>query len=246
MQVNTSFRHMDASPALKVYAEEKIERVIRKYIRDNFDAQVTLSVEKFRHQVDILLSYKGLSIKCDGTSEDMYASLDLALDKLERQVRRYKDKLRRHKPSEGRDRLFELSVIRSPQEEAELSTEEFDIEVLGADLAEEYDAAAAPEAASVQQPVAATAATDGAAASEVVAEASPSHAAPTHKHHQVEQVHVLKREVMTAHPMSVDDAIMQLDLEQRAFLVFTNRETNSINVIYRRGDGNFGLIEPRT
>lgn len=213
MQVLTSFRHMDASPAFRQTAEEKLQRVIRKYIRDNFDAQVTCSVEKFRHQVDILLSYKGLSIKCEGSSEDMYASLDLALDKLERQVRRYKDKLRRHKPAEGRDRLFELTVLR-PQ--------------------------VAEEPADDQDTTAAETETET-----LVAEAAPAESTEAQrKHHQAEQVHVLKREVMTARPLSIDDAIMQLDLESRAFLVFTNRDTGKLNVIYRRSDDDFGLIEP--
>lgn len=211
MQVYVSFRHMEPSDPLKEYAEEKINRVIRKYIRDNFDAQITLSVEKFRHIANFLVNYKGLSIKCEESSEDMYSSIDLALDKLERQVRRYKDKLRQHKPAEGRD-LFELSVIARPEGEQEEFEDELEEEVIE-EIEEVVEVPAPPvEAAPGTPPV---------------------------------PVHVLKREVMTAYPMTVDDAIMQLDLEQRSFLVFTNTETRALSVLYRRDDGNFGLIEPR-
>lgn len=252
MQVYTSFRHMDASPALKEYAEEKIRKVVRKYIRDNFDAQVTLSVEKFRHQADILLSYKGLSIKCEGSSEDMYTSVDMAIDKLERQVRRYKDKLRRHKPNEGRDRLFELSVIRPPfeEEEDDFEYDDYaDYEVDETDYAPEINTKSKPESAAAEGDEATTApvaeAPDADAADKPDGQSGVAVVAAKIERPSADEVHVLKREVMTAHPMSVDDAIMQLDLEQRAFLVFTNDESQHINIIYRRADGNFGLIEPR-
>ena len=99
MQIDISFRHMDPSDTLRDYADEKIRRVIRKHIRDDFDAQITLSVEKFRHIAKLHLTYKGISIKCEESSEDMYQSIDLALDKLESQIHRYKGKLRAHKQS---------------------------------------------------------------------------------------------------------------------------------------------------
>ncbi len=204
MQIDISFRHMDPSDPLKEYAEEKIRRVIRKHIRDNFDAQVTLSIEKFRHIANFLLSYKGFSIKCEESSEDMYSSIDLALDKLERQIRRYKDKLRKHKPAEGRDRYFNISVIAPGVEEKAPE----DDELLSSD-----DLEAAPEA-------------------EDAASESP--------------VRILKRETMAAHRMTIDEALMAIDLEQRPFLVFLNTETNAISVLYRLDDGNFGLIDPST
>lgn len=116
MQIDISFRHMDPSDPLRDYADEKIRRVIRKHIRDDFDAQVTLSIEKFRHIAKFHLSYKGISIKCEESSDDMYTSIDLALDKLERQIRRYKDKLRTHKPVRiETQRLFDIAVVAAPE-----------------------------------------------------------------------------------------------------------------------------------
>jgi len=121
MQIDISFRHMDPSEPLREYADEKIRRVIRKYIRDDFDAQITLSVEKFRHIAKLHLTYKGISIKCEESSEDMYQSLDLALDKLERQIHRYKGKLRNHKPMRtDASRMLDVAVVALPEVDEEI------------------------------------------------------------------------------------------------------------------------------
>lgn len=121
MQIDISFRHMEPSDTLRDYADEKIRRVIRKHIRDDFDAQITLSVEKFRHICKIHLTYKGISIKCEESSNDMYQSIDLALDKLERQIHRFKGKLRMHKPSRSNasSRTLDIAVVALPDEELE-------------------------------------------------------------------------------------------------------------------------------
>ena len=115
MQIDISFRHMEPSDTLREYADEKIRRVIRKHIRDDFDAQITLAVEKFRHIAKLHLSYKGISIKCEESSDDMYKSIDLALDKLERQIHRYKGKLRDHKPGNVNvARTMDVAVVALP------------------------------------------------------------------------------------------------------------------------------------
>ena len=118
MQIDISFRHMDPSDPLRDYADEKIRRVIRKHIRDDFDAQITLAVEKFRHIAKLHLSYKGISIKCEENSDDMYKSIDLALDKLERQIHRYKGKLRAHKQVHvDAARMIDVAVVALPEVE---------------------------------------------------------------------------------------------------------------------------------
>ena len=140
MQIEISFRHMEPSETLREYADEKIRRVIRKHIRDDFDAQITLSVEKFRHIAKIHLNYKGVSIKCDESSEDMYQSIDLALDKLERQIKRYKGKLRTHKPGNVKsNRTLDVAIVALPEpEETENETVETEV-VESADVVEERD-----------------------------------------------------------------------------------------------------------
>ncbi len=138
MQIDISFRHMEPSDTLRDYADEKIRRVIRKHIRDDFDAQITLGVEKSRHIAKLHLVYKGISVKCEESSEDMYKSIDLALDKFERQIHRYKDKIRTHKDRSGAAKTLDVAVVAVPEVE----------EVEDVDAVEEA-AAPAAEAAKV-------------------------------------------------------------------------------------------------
>lgn len=135
MQIDISFRHMEPSDVLRDYADEKIRRVIRKHIRDDFDAQVTLGIEKFRHIAKLHMTYKGVSIKCEESSEDMYQSIDLALDKLERQIRRYKDKIRMRKERGGAAKTFDVAVVAVPDSEEAVE-----------EVAESVDEAALPVA----------------------------------------------------------------------------------------------------
>ena len=87
MNTNVSFRHMDSSPALRDYATGKLERVVDKYVHGRVEASVVLSVEKFRHIANFTVQIKNLTVKGDYSSEDMYSSVDLALDKIEYHLR---------------------------------------------------------------------------------------------------------------------------------------------------------------
>jgi len=95
MQVSTTFRHMEQSEALKSYAEEKLERVA-KYIDEPISAQVYFTVEKIRHIVEIVISGRGITTKASEATNDMYAAVDAVLDKIERQLKSYKEKLKDH------------------------------------------------------------------------------------------------------------------------------------------------------
>jgi putative sigma-54 modulation protein len=178
MQTTTTFRHMEPSDALKNYAEEKLERV-RKYIDEPVVAQVFMTVEKIRHSAEVTITAKGITIKASEETNDMYSAVDAVVDKIERQLRRYKERIKDHKPSaETRERQVKKSVV----------------------AAESIDQR--------QEPV------------------------------------VIRTKTFSIKPMSVDEAVMQMDLLHKDFLVFTDAGTDSINVIYRRKDGNYGLIEP--
>src|SRR5262245_49248556 len=98
MQVSVTFRHMDATEALREYAEEKIEKALRKFLRTPYEAHIVLSTERYQHLCDVTVLVSGHTIKGSEKSEDMYTSIDKVGDKIERQVSRYKDKLRNHKP----------------------------------------------------------------------------------------------------------------------------------------------------
>ncbi|KIH76573.1 SSU ribosomal protein S30P/sigma 54 modulation protein [Geoalkalibacter ferrihydriticus] len=181
MQIAVTFRHMEASDPLRGYVEEKLERV-KKYIDEPVEAQVVLSVEKkIRHRAEVALTAKGITIKGSDETNDMYAAVDGMVDKVERQLKRYKEKIKNHKPSSGRERTVQKTVF----------------------AAESID--------------------EGQGAPSIIR----SHSFPVK-------------------PMSVEEAVMQMDLLQKEFLVFTDDESEAINVVYRRRDGNYGLIIPQT
>jgi putative sigma-54 modulation protein len=187
MQCNITFRQLDATESLKEYAAEKVERV-KKYLDRAGDAHVVLSLERHLHHADITIHSGAFVLRGREKSEDMYASIDLAMDKIERQLRRYKEKLKNHHGRKfehhQRSALHELrvrhDVVHFPQPE--------------------------------------------------------NHASDTGPR-------VVRSNEFLAQPMTVDDAVMQMDLMNNDFLVFTNAQSREMNVIYRRKDGHYGLIE---
>lgn len=97
MQLSVTFRHIPPSEPLKEYASAKVAHVLGKFIQgSDVEAHVVLSVERFWHLADFTISFGSTTVKAEERSEDMYSSIDLAMDKIERQVRRYKEKLRDH------------------------------------------------------------------------------------------------------------------------------------------------------
>lgn len=209
MNTNVSFRHMDSSPTLRDYAENKLERVVGKYVHGKVDADVVMSVEKFWHIANFTLQIKNLTIKGQERSEDMYSSIDLALAKIEKQLRRHKDRIRDHKPTAGQPKTFKMGVVGAldPPENAE----ELD------EFAEDF---------------------------QVYAESTEAADTATVEAANGEPVTILRAKQYEAKPMSLEEAIVQLDLlDDRQFFVFTNAASGGINVVYKRDDGNVGLIE---
>src|SRR6201985_3468493 len=118
MQLSVTFRHMDSTDALRDYASEKIER-IKKYFPDPIKAHGVFICDRgYNHHADVVITlHNGLVIKGIETTEDMYSSIDLVMAKIERQVRRYKEKIRSHKGSEGLHGQREIthSVLAVPE-----------------------------------------------------------------------------------------------------------------------------------
>jgi putative sigma-54 modulation protein len=96
MYVGITGRHMEVTEALRRYAEQKVRKV-QKYATKVTEVLVTLSVEKYRHKAEILIRMNGSLIQATEETEEMYASIDKAMDKIERQIRKYKEKLSDHK-----------------------------------------------------------------------------------------------------------------------------------------------------
>jgi putative sigma-54 modulation protein len=191
MQVSVTFRHVDATEALKDYARDKVDRV-KKYVHNPMEAHVVLSTERYLHIADVTITLpNGLVIKGREGSEDMYSSIDLVMDKIERQVRKYKEKIRQHKPiPEYRDiPPLRETIYQEIQAEGHASVP----------AGESEENAPSPQ--------------------------------------------IIRTENFFAKPMTIDEAVMQLNLLENDFLVFTNAQSKDVNVIYRRKDGNLGLIE---
>jgi len=178
MQIEVSFKQMEQSDPLRDYVTEKLEKVLKPLI-EPVNAQAVLQVEKYRHIAKVTVHANGIVIKGKEETNDMYSSVDLVLDKLDRQVRKYKEKIVRHGDRET-VREFRASHSVFP----EVTTES-----PGSDII---------------------------------------------KHKEI----ILK-------PISVEEAIMQMELMNKNFLLFNNSQTHQLNVIYVRDDGRFGLIEPQ-
>ncbi len=172
MKINARGKNIDVTPALQEYMEKKLSK-LDKYFHNELEAQVTLSVERESHRVDVTISINGLLLRGEEATDDMYASIDLVVDKIERQLHKYKTKINRKLRQKGLKEQF-----------AEQRREE--------DTAEP-------------------------------------------------KVVRTKRFVMK--PMPVEEAILQMDLLGHDFYVFTG-ENGEMKVVYRRKDGNYGLIEP--
>jgi putative sigma-54 modulation protein len=198
MQLSTTFRHMDASQAVREYAAEKLEKIRKYFHKDPISAHATFSVERgFHHVADLNITLpSGIVINAKETTEDMYSSIDLAAARIERQVRRWKDKIRDHKPHGGPSTSVREMVI-TPEE----------VEPPGQPPAPARPAAATPPAPAAQD------------------------------------YNIIRDERFTARSLSVEDAVMQLNLLGDELLVFVDAGSGRTCVLYRRKDGNYGLIE---
>src|SRR5262249_26557364 len=147
----------------------------------------------------------GIVINAKEVTEDMYSSIDLATARIERQVRKWKEKIRDHKPHVGPGVEFREVVIPADEIEPRPAGAEAPAKAKG------------EKAAKAEKGKAAKAASPG--------------------------FRVVKDETFSARSMSVEDAVMQLNLLGDDLIVFTDAGTKSISILYRRKDGNYGLIE---
>src|SRR5690606_28126679 len=95
MNLSISGHQLDVTPAIREYTVNKLERVLRHF--DHIiDVQVILSAAKLRHSADVTVRVPGKDIHCEATDENLYAAVDALIDKLDRQVMKYKDKVQAH------------------------------------------------------------------------------------------------------------------------------------------------------
>src|SRR5210317_2171241 len=100
MQLNITGHHVEVTDSLKAYVAEKLERLEKHFDHVN-NVHVILSVEKQRQKSEATVNVNGASLFADSTEEDMYAAIDSMTDKLDRQIKKHKEKLKDHHQSEG-------------------------------------------------------------------------------------------------------------------------------------------------
>lgn len=106
MQLNVSGHHVEVTDSLRGYVESKIERLERHFDLVS-DVHCILTVEKLRHKAEAKVNVNGGTIFAETTDEDMYAAIDGLVDKLDRQVRKHKEKMVDHHARETQKRKFE-------------------------------------------------------------------------------------------------------------------------------------------
>lgn len=120
MQISVTFRHMDSSDALRNHAIEKTDR-IRKYFDEPTEAHVLLSMERYLYKAEINLSAHGMMICSKVVSSDMYNSIDRAIEKIETQVKRYRDRLIKLRPKDGAKIKMRFKLLEGSAPEEEVS-----------------------------------------------------------------------------------------------------------------------------
>ena len=171
MRTKITCRHCELEPGLKDHVESKIEHLSRYFDRVD-EAHIVFQTEGHRCIADITVHASRAVISSEQTADDMRSAFDRSMEKVERQIRRYKERIRNHK---GVDTTADVAM-----------------------------------------------ASGGAS---------------------MEDIGIVP-EKLASKSMTADEAFKELEELKVAFLVFMNSETNTVNVIYRRDDGDFGLVEP--
>ncbi|MBP8972698.1 MAG: ribosome-associated translation inhibitor RaiA [Anaerolineae bacterium] len=191
MELKIHTRNVDVTPRLQEHVEKKVSKLDR-YLPNIHEVRVDLAIERRKQGMDqciaqlTLRNTRGAILRSEEKRQpDIYAALDVALDKMYRQIERYKGK---RKPR-GVSRFYET--------EQALQT----VEPVPGEVAEEK---------------------------------------------AEEKTAIVRRKSVTLVPMSEDEAIDQMELLGHSFFIFYNADTAKIGVLYRREDGNYGVLEPQT
>jgi putative sigma-54 modulation protein len=199
--IQVTGRHVSVTDAMKEYCRRRLAGLHLDYPKI-IEVQMILDVEKYRHMAEVILHCSNhITLEASTESDDMYASIDQVVDKIARQMRKYKTRLmRHHRPRRHAVRHLEEKVLRwewseAPEEVVEAVQQ------------------SAPENGEVQQP-------------------------------ESSGPQVVHSEKYPVKPMFIDEAVLQMEMSSKQFLVFLNAKTEKVSVIYRRKNGDFGLIEP--
>ena len=173
MRIIITGKNLEITPGLRQAVEDKLSK-LEKYFAPQTDIHVTMSVEKERQKIEVTIPVKGNIIRSEQVSNDMYVTIDLVEEVIERQLKKYKNKI----------------------VDAKQGSSSFKAEF----VAEEYD--------------------------------------------DDETIQIIRSKRFGMKPMFPEDACVQMELLGHNFYMFQNAETNEVNVVYKRKDGAYGLIEP--
>ena len=176
MEIYVRGDNIKVTKAIQDYAQEKLGK-IEKYLGDsnNVRATVMVNVKGHRQKVEVTIPLKTVILRAEETREDLYAAIDVVVDKLERQIRKNKTKLQSKKMKEIFSRDFMFESIEKDEEENEDK--------------------------------------------------------------------IVKRKKVEVKPMSEEEAILQMELLEHQFYIFKDSETDKVAVVYKRKEGNYGIIE---
>lgn len=174
MKFIVSGKNMEVTDALKNKVVKKVGK-LDKFFGEDAEASITMSVEKNRHIIEVTIRFNGMVIRAEVANDDMYTSIDKAIDILEGQIRRNKTRLSK-KLRTGALKMDNIKPEQAVEEEKEFK--------------------------------------------------------------------IVRSKKFAIKPMDIEEAILQMNLLGHEFFMFKNSETNRANVVYRRKDGNYGLIEP--
>ena len=166
-------KNIEVTEGLKSAVEDKIGK-LEKYFAEDTEVHVTLSVEKDRQKIEVTIPVKGSIIRSEQVSNDMYVSIDLVEEIIERQLKKYKTRLTDREQGAG----------------------SFKQEYLEKDFMDE------------------------------------------------EEVKIIRTKKFDIKPMYPEDACVQMELLGHSFYVFMNADTDQVNVVYKRKNNSYGLIEP--
>jgi len=169
-------KNIEITPALRDYVEKRVGKVT-KYFDKVGEITVLLTVSKGRHIVEVTVPVQGVLLRGEEATMDMYTSIDLVIEKLERQIHKHKTKLEKRFRAGG----FKSEAFASPI------------------IPEKID--------------------------------------------ENDDYPIVKTKRFAVKPMDAQEAIMQMNLLNHDFFVFRDSTTEEVNVVYRRNDGNYALIE---
>ncbi|QOR33689.1 ribosome-associated translation inhibitor RaiA [Clostridium sp. 'deep sea'] len=175
MKMHVTGRQIEITNALRDALHKKLGKLDKYFQQSEPEANVTLEVQRGYHIVEVTLFIGGMILRSEDKTTDMYSTIDSVVDKLARQIHKYKTRLNRKMREQGNAPLFVSD--------------------------------------------------DG--------------------NDDAEELKVVRTKRFSVKPMNVEEAILQMELLGHNFFVFRHSETDEVNVLYKRKDGNFGLIEPQ-